>query len=115
MRPKRKPSPYHSTPVVKFRRPPGSPTKNQIRAKSQADARAVQMRWKTLIGDAQQTWSKLHPQELAKVNGDFHVLAGLVQLRYQLGRAESDRQVHAFFGKHEPAKAPAEAPAALAA
>lgn len=75
-------------------------SKKQITASALADGVKVRAKWKTLIAEARTVWAKLHPEELAKVNGDFHRLAGLVQLRYEIGRAESDRQVRAFFDKH---------------
>ncbi|SEQ00201.1 hypothetical protein SAMN04488038_10343 [Solimonas aquatica] len=99
MRPKRqRPSQYPAP--VKVRRAPGTPTKNQLRAAAQAEARAVKEQWLSLLAPAKATWAKLHPQELAGVEGNFHKLAGLVQLRYQLSREESDRQVNAFFDTH---------------
>ena len=75
-------------------------SKSQTRAAAIADGLAIKVKWKTLIGEAKSVWQKLYPEELAKVEGNFHVLAGLVQLRYQLSRQESDRQVKAFFDKH---------------
>jgi hypothetical protein len=91
---------------------PGSPTKAQLRATAATEARAVKDRWKILAAEARTVWGKLHPEELAKVDGNFHVLAGLVQMRYQVSRQESDRQVSAFFSKHIPAPVAA-APAAI--
>lgn len=119
MRPKSK-RPYSrhgdSTPVVKIKRAPGELTKTQRRAAAAAEVRAGQQRWRTsLISVAGTTWSKLHPQELAKVDGNIHVLAGLVQMRYQLSREESDRQVKGFFDKHAaPVVVPVAAAAAVA-
>ena len=75
-------------------------TKNQIKASSIADGVALRAKWKVLAGDARSVWTKLAPEELAKIDGDFHRLAGLVQLRYQLTRAESDQQVRDFFARH---------------
>lgn len=98
---------------VKVKRAPGTPTKSQLRAAEVAAVRATRERWKTVIAEAQTQWSKLHQQELAKVDGNFHVLAGLVQMRYQLGRADADRQVKAFFDKHIPPVAPVAASVTL--
>lgn len=77
-------------------------TKNQIRATANADARAVKAKWKTLIAEAKSVWEKIPVEDLAQVEGNFHRLAGLVQLRYQIGREETDRQVKEFFAKHYP-------------
>lgn len=111
MKPKR---PYKShgktEPVVKVRRAPGTPTKSQLRAAALLEARTIKARWQKLIGEAQAVWSKLHAQELAKVDGNFHVLAGLVQMRYRITREETDRQVQAFFDQHLTVTAPAPAP-----
>lgn len=80
---------------------PAAPrTNNQIKSTAMADGRAVKAKWKPLIAEAKIVWSKLYPEELAKVDGNFHVLAGLVQMRYQLSREESNRQVTAFLDKH---------------
>lgn len=98
-KPKRYHSPSQPAPV-KLQRAPGAPTKNQLKAAALAEARAVKAQWRTLIADAKATWAKIHPQELASVEGNFHRLAGLVQMRYQVSREESDRQVNAFFDAH---------------
>ncbi|TXH04544.1 MAG: hypothetical protein E6R07_07715 [Nevskiaceae bacterium] len=96
--------------VVKVRRAPGTPTKSQLRAAALAEARTIKARWQKLIGEAQAVWSKLHAQELARVDGNFHVLAGLVQMRYRITREETDRQVQAFFNQHLTVTAPAPVP-----
>jgi hypothetical protein len=75
-------------------------TKNQIKATAMADGLAAKVRWKTLTTEAKATWEKLYPEDLARVDGNFHKLAGLVQLRYHISREESDRQVKDFFDKH---------------
>lgn len=99
MRPKRpRPSLYPAP--VKVRRAPGTPTKSQLRAMAQAEAHAVKTQWLSLMVPAKATWDKIHPQELVGVEGNFHKLAGLVQMRYRLSREESDRQVNAFFAEH---------------
>lgn len=75
-------------------------TKSQIRAAAVADGVAVKAKWKQVIDDAKSTWPKIAVEELAPVAGNFHRLAGLVQLRHQTRRAEADRQAKAFFEKH---------------
>jgi hypothetical protein len=83
-------------------RPAAAPqrTKNQIRASATADGIAVKVKWKTLVTQARAQWEKVPAEDLLKVDGNFHKLAGLVQLRYQLSREESDQQVREFFDKH---------------
>lgn len=78
-------------------------TKNQIKASVLADGIAAKAKWKSLVAEARTIWPKLQPEELTPVGGNFHVLAGLVQLRYRVSREESDRQVKEFFDKHYPA------------
>lgn len=90
----------------KVRRAPGSPTKSQLLAAAQAETRALVARWKILIPVAKTTWSKLDPIDLARVEGRLHVLAGLVQRYYQVGRLEADHQVKAFFDAHLAVPAP---------
>lgn len=119
MKPKHKSRNTMQDAAPKVRRPPGSPTKSQLRAQAEAEARAHVAKWKTLASEAQATWRALDPAALARTEGNVHVLAGQVQLRYQISREEADRQVKAFFDKYMPAKpitAPAVtiAPAALA-
>lgn len=75
-------------------------TRKQISASLLADGLALKARWKTLIADAKSVWPKISAEELASAHGDIHRLAGMVQLRCQLSREESDRQVKAFFAKH---------------
>lgn len=75
-------------------------TRKQISASLLADGLALKARWKTLIADAKSVWPKISTEELASAQGDIHRLAGMVQLRCQLSREESDRQVKAFFEKH---------------
>ena len=77
-------------------------TQRQIRASLLTDEATVRSKWKTLIAQARAMWPEVHGEELANVRGDFHVLAGLVQLRHHLSREESDQQVRTFFDKHYP-------------
>jgi hypothetical protein len=77
-------------------------TSKQIRASALVDGRAVRSKWKALIPEALALWPEVHAEEMANVRGDFHVLAGLVQLRHRLSREASDQQVRTFFDKHYP-------------
>jgi len=46
-------------------------------------------------------WPKLPHEELVQVDGNFHRLAGLVQMRQQVSREEADQQVKAFLARHD--------------
>jgi len=65
-----------------------------------ADAAAVRAKWNALIPAARAVWSRLEPEELTKVHGNFYMLVELVQLRYKQRREDVERQVKAFFDKH---------------
>lgn len=81
---------------------PAFPSRGQLKAAALAESLAIKKKWKSLIAEALATWPRLHAEELATVGGNFHVLAGLVQLRHRLSREESDRQVKEFLAKHYP-------------
>lgn len=87
-------------PATASRAPEPLRTNKQVRVSALAEGLAVKAKWKTLIAEAKTVWPKVPPEELATVGGNFHVLAGLVQLRYRVSREESDRQVREFFDKH---------------
>lgn len=82
-------------------------SKRQIKATALADERETRQRWKGLLPEAKALWTKVPPEDLAKVNGNIHVLAGLVQLRYHTNRVDADQQVQQFFLAHQPAAATA--------
>lgn len=82
--------------------PPAPLTRKQTRSNAMLATRALQLKWKTLIPEARTVWSKIHPEELATVQGDFHRLAGLVQMRYRVSRLEADQQTKSFLDKHYP-------------
>jgi len=79
-----------------------SRTKNQIKAAALADASTKRSHWKKLVAEACIVWPQIAREDLDGVEGNFSKLAGLVQLRYQIGRIESDQQAQAFFDKHYP-------------
>lgn len=81
---------------------PAFPSRGQLKASALAEGLAIRKKWKSLIAEALETWPRLHAEELATVGGNFHVLAGLVQLRHRISREESDRQVKEFFARHYP-------------
>jgi hypothetical protein len=88
----------HTAPPKPSARP--APSKKQSTASLFAAERAMKLKWKSLIGAAHAVWNRISPEELAKVQGSIPTLAGLVQLRHQLSREESDAQVKAFFATH---------------
>ncbi len=97
---------YSTNPAVQPKpsvRPPL--TKKQSTASRFAAEHAMKVKWKSLIGAAHAVWNRISPEELAKVQGNIPALAGLVQLRHQLSRQESDAQVKAFFATHFPVEA----------
>lgn len=75
-------------------------TRKQIQAAEMADQAAVLSRWKNMLPDARTNWPRVPAEELLLVKGNVHKLAGMVQLRYQLDRAEADLQVKAFMDLH---------------
>lgn len=75
-------------------------SKNQIKATVLADGLARKAKWKSLLAEAAAVWDKVPADDLAHVDGNFHKLAGQVQMRYRISREESDRQVRDFFDKH---------------
>lgn len=85
-----KPAPSYQLPL----------TKNQLRATNLANGRAWKTQWRAMSMAAATVWPRLHPEDLARSEGDFHKLAGVIQQRYQLSREESNRQVLAFFDRH---------------
>lgn len=63
---------------------------------------AMKARWRTVLGAARATWHRISGVELAMVEGNINTLAGLVQLRTDVSREESDSQVKAFFATYLP-------------
>jgi len=58
-------------------------------------------KWKQHVGAAKIVWGKLTEDELLKSEGHAQKLTGLVQERYAITRDEADKQVSAFFKKHD--------------
>jgi hypothetical protein len=71
-------------------------SRKQIHAASVAQEAEMLRRWRQALPLAGTTWTRLSPDELRISRGNVHKLAGLIQLRYQTTREESDRQVAAF-------------------
>lgn len=61
---------------------------------------ALLKRWKVCVATARTKWPQVAESELVKVGGNFHKMAGLLQLRLQLTRREADRQAKEFFDLH---------------
>lgn len=78
-------------------------SKRQIKAATLNNERLARLTWKGLLPDARTLWAKVPAEDLAKVNGNIHALAGLVQLRYHTSREDADQQVQQFFLDHPPA------------
>ena len=60
----------------------------------------IKGKWKQHVGAAKIAWGKLTEDELLRLEGHQQKLAGLVQERYAITREEADKQVKAFFDKH---------------
>ena len=75
-------------------------TNKQIKASSISNEQAAQKRWKQMLADAKTAFAKVPPEDLTKVNGNLHVLAGLIQLRYHVSREDADQQVKQFIDQH---------------
>ena len=57
-------------------------------------------RWKQLSGRAKATWGALTDDDLLRIEGDTERLAGKLQERYGMTRAEAQRQIDDFLGRH---------------
>lgn len=61
----------------------------------------VKGEWKQQVGAAKIAWGKLTDDELLQTEGHAEKLAGLVQERYGVVRADADAQVKAFLDKKD--------------
>ena len=61
----------------------------------------VKGEWKQQVGAAKVAWGKLTDDELLQTKGHAEKLAGLVQERYGVVRADADAQVKAFLDKKD--------------
>lgn len=57
--------------------------------------------WKQQVGAAKVAWGKLTDDELLQTEGHADKLAGLVQERYGVVRADAEAQVKTFLDKKE--------------
>lgn len=53
-------------------------------------------RWTEVKGKVQQQWGKLTDDDLAIINGKREELAGSLQAKYGMARAEVDREIDAW-------------------
>ena len=61
----------------------------------------VKGEWKQQVGAAKVAWGKLTDDVLLQTKGHAEKLAGLVQERYGVVRADADAQVKAFLDKKD--------------
>lgn len=83
-----------------FRKPPGAGKPGTQINNPASERAAMKEQWKTLVDEANATWSKLQIDELAKVHGNFQALTELLRSRYKLGQDSAERQARAFFDRH---------------
>jgi uncharacterized protein YjbJ (UPF0337 family) len=57
--------------------------------------------WKRHVGAAKIAWGELTEDEILTSEGHAQKLAGLIQERYAITRDEADKQIKAFFEKHQ--------------
>jgi uncharacterized protein YjbJ (UPF0337 family) len=56
----------------------------------------IKGQWKQLAGKAKAKWGRLTDDDLKVAEGDSEYLAGKVQERYGIARAEAEKQVKDF-------------------
>ena len=61
---------------------------------------AVKGKWKQQVGKAKLMWGNLTEDELLAAEGRQEKLAGLIQERYGVTKAEAEKQVKEFFKKN---------------
>lgn len=61
---------------------------------------AARKQWQRLAPQAHATWPAIPASEIDQSEGNFHRLAGMVQLYCRENREEADRQVKAFLSLH---------------
>jgi uncharacterized protein YjbJ (UPF0337 family) len=55
-------------------------------------------KWKQVRGRAKQAWAELTDDDLAKIDGSYDRLVGVLQEKYGYGKEEARRKVDAVFG-----------------
>ena len=56
-------------------------------------------KWKQLRGRAKQAWGDLTDDDLAKVDGSYDRMVGVLQEKYGYGKEEAQEKIDAEFGK----------------
>ena len=74
--------------------------RKQVEAEEKARQTQLLQSWRRAEPLALDTWKRISSEELRSSAGNVHKLAGLIQLRYQTSREESDQQVAAFMTAH---------------
>jgi hypothetical protein len=82
--------------------PPRVKVRNRKQVEAEERAREAQklQSWRKAEALAVATWTRLSPEELRSSGGNANKIAGLIQLRYQTTREDSDKQVAAFMTAH---------------
>lgn len=60
----------------------------------------VEGKWKQLTGSARAKWGKLTDDDLDVVEGNRQKLAGKIQERYGIEKAEAERQIDEWMRTH---------------
>lgn len=60
-------------------------------------SRMLSAQWKQLRGKVKEQWGKLTDDELDQIDGKYDQLVGKIQEKYELNRAEAERQLEDFF------------------
>jgi len=76
-------------------------TNRQIRSDEALHSLAIKAKWMLALPAAEVQWPKIPEEDLARVDGNIHRLAGLIQMCHRLSREDSNQQVKAFFEKHD--------------
>lgn len=60
----------------------------------------VEGKWTEYKGKVKQQWGALTDDEIAKTEGRFEEVAGLIQSRYGKSKEEAEREVKSWMDKH---------------
>lgn len=62
----------------------------------------IQANWKQLSGSVRQEWGKLTHNDVEQIRGEFEVLAGKIQERYSVTKAEARKQIEQWVDRMRP-------------
>jgi len=65
----------------------------------------IQANWKQLSGSVRQEWGKLTHNDVEQIRGQFETLAGKIQERYGVTKAEASKQIEQWADRmrsHQP-------------